>query len=78
MKKRNIICPEQIGFCKGKRTSDHIFVIKTLIDKFTQKDSRPNIGFKIISYTTFFVHVHVSASTLTDSSVWLYICFIIL
>jgi hypothetical protein len=40
MKKRNIICPEQIGFCKGKRTSDHIFVIKTLIDKYTQKDSR--------------------------------------
>ena len=22
--KRNIICPEQIGFCKEKRTSDHI------------------------------------------------------
>ena len=34
--KRNLICPEQIGFCKGKRTSDHIFVLKTLIDKYTQ------------------------------------------
>ena len=34
--KRNIICPEQIGFCKGKRTSDHMFVMKCLIDKYTQ------------------------------------------
>ena len=34
---RNIICKEQIGFCKDKRTSDHMFVLKTLIDKYTQK-----------------------------------------
>ena len=38
--KRNIICPEQIGFCKGKRTSDHIFVLKTLIDKYTQSGTK--------------------------------------
>ena len=38
--KRNLICSEQIGFCKGKRTSDHIFVLKTLIDKYTQKGSK--------------------------------------
>jgi hypothetical protein len=31
---RNIIKPEQIGFCKGKRTSDHHFVLKTLIEKY--------------------------------------------
>lgn len=35
--KRNIICSEQIGFSKGMRTSDHIFVLKTLIDKYTQQ-----------------------------------------
>ena len=37
---RHLICPEQIGFCKGKRTSDHIFVLKTLIDKYTHQSSR--------------------------------------
>lgn len=37
---RNIIRPEQIGFCKGKRTSDHIFVLKTLIEKYTQQGNK--------------------------------------
>lgn len=37
---RNIICPEQIGFRKGKRTSDHMFVLKCLIDKYTQTGSK--------------------------------------
>jgi hypothetical protein len=31
--KRQLIRNEEIGFPKGKRTSDHIFVLKTLIDK---------------------------------------------
>ena len=35
--KRNIIRAEPIGFCKGKRTSDHMFVLKTLIDKYTKQ-----------------------------------------
>jgi hypothetical protein len=26
------IRPEQIGFCKNKGTSDHMFVLKTLIE----------------------------------------------
>jgi hypothetical protein len=30
----NSICPEQIGFKRGARTSDHIFTLKSLIDKF--------------------------------------------
>jgi len=34
----NIISLEQIGFCKEKRTSDHHFVLKTLIDKYTQQN----------------------------------------
>ena len=38
--KRNFICPEQIGFCKGKRTSDHMFVLKCLIEKYTQSGSK--------------------------------------
>jgi hypothetical protein len=38
--KRNIVSREQIGFCKGKRTSDHIFTLKTLIDKYTQQGSK--------------------------------------
>jgi exonuclease III len=34
----NDILPEnQIGFRKGYRTTDHIFVLKTLIDKYTKK-----------------------------------------
>lgn len=36
----NIICPEQICFSKGSRTSDHMFVLKTLIDKYTQQGSK--------------------------------------
>jgi hypothetical protein len=36
----NIICPEQISFSKGSRTSDHMFVLKTLIDKYTQQGSK--------------------------------------
>jgi hypothetical protein len=35
--KRNIVSREQIGFYKGKRTSDHIFALTTLIDKYTQQ-----------------------------------------
>ena len=36
----NIICPEQIAFSKDSRTSDHMFVLKTLIDKYTQQRSK--------------------------------------
>ena len=36
----NIICPEQIGFSKGSRTSDHMFVLKSLIDKYTKQGSK--------------------------------------
>jgi hypothetical protein len=34
LENNNIICPEQIGFKRGARTSDHIFTLKSLIDKF--------------------------------------------
>ena len=38
--KRNLIKKEQIGFCKNKRTTDHLFVLKTLVDKYTQQGSK--------------------------------------
>jgi exonuclease III len=37
LKKNNVIIKEQIGFEEGCRTSDHVFVLKTLIDKYTKK-----------------------------------------
>ena len=35
--KHNIMKKEQIGFKKGARTADHMFILKTLIDKYTNK-----------------------------------------
>ena len=37
----NIINNEQIGFIKGRRTTDHIFVLKTLVDKYVKRKSQP-------------------------------------
>ena len=37
----NIINKEQIGFMKGRRTTDHMFVLKTLIDKYVERNSKP-------------------------------------
>ena len=38
---RNIIHPSQIGFQSGRRTADHIFVLKTIIDKhINQKNEK--------------------------------------
>ena len=36
-----IIHDEQIGFTKDKRTTDHMFVLKTLVEKHTTKGSKP-------------------------------------
>lgn len=41
LKERGIICEEQIGFTKGKRTADHMFILKTLVDQHTKKGSKP-------------------------------------
>ena len=38
--KNNIIYNSQIGFRKGYRTSDHIFVLKTLVDLYTKNDKK--------------------------------------
>ena len=37
MQEKNLIIKYQIGFSKKARTSDHIFVLKTLIDKYLAK-----------------------------------------
>jgi hypothetical protein len=37
----NIINKEQFGFMKGRRTTDHMFVLKTLIDKYVERNSKP-------------------------------------
>ena len=41
----NIISPNQIGFCKGYRTSDHIFLLKTLITKLLRKKKQLFVAF---------------------------------
>lgn len=40
LEKHGIITPEQIGFTKNSRTSDHIFTLKTAITKYTNKTSQ--------------------------------------
>lgn len=40
---RNSACPDianQLGFCKGSQTSDHILVLKTIIDKYLKKQKK--------------------------------------
>ena len=39
-KDNNLIDEKQIGFNKGSRTSDHIMVVKSLIDKYTKKGKK--------------------------------------
>ena len=41
----NIISEEQIGFRKKHRTSDHLFILKTLIDKYKNSKQKLYIGF---------------------------------
>ena len=38
--KNNTISPNQIGFRKGYRTADHIFLLKTLIDKVLKRKKK--------------------------------------
>lgn len=40
LKVNNIIADEQIGFKRGCRTSDHIFKLKTIIDKYLNKSKK--------------------------------------
>ena len=41
-KKHNPIHASQIGFLEGCRTTDHIFSLKTLINKYTLEKKRNN------------------------------------
>ena len=38
MNNKNILSPNQIGFIKGHSTSDHIFLLRTVIDKIVKRD----------------------------------------
>ncbi len=38
--KNKLIAPEQIGFEKGSSTSDHIFTLKTIIEKYTKRKTQ--------------------------------------
>ena len=40
LKTNNIISDYQIGFVKGKRTSDHIFVLKCIIEGKRKKNKQ--------------------------------------
>ena len=37
---KQLISPHQIGFMKGSRTSDHVFLLKTAIDKIVKKNGK--------------------------------------
>ena len=41
LQERDILCKEQIGFIKGNRTTDHMFILKNLIDRHTSKGASP-------------------------------------
>ena len=45
LENNNIISEEQIGFRKKHRTSDHLFILKTLIDKYKNAKKSLYIGF---------------------------------
>jgi hypothetical protein len=41
LSENNILCPNQIGFKKLTRTTDHMFIIRTLIDKYVKHGNSP-------------------------------------
>ena len=40
LEERNILKPNQIGFCKGYRTSDHVFVLNSMINSYIRKGKK--------------------------------------
>ena len=42
LENRSFLIKEQAGFRKNFRTSDHLFILKTIIDKYTQKSGKMN------------------------------------
>jgi hypothetical protein len=41
LKDKDIMRREQIGFVKGCRTSDHMFILQTIIQKYAKNESKP-------------------------------------
>ncbi len=60
--KNKLVHENQIGFSKRSRTSDHIFVLKTLIDKITKRD-------KGVLYTCF-VDFHKAFDTVSHAGLF--------
>ena len=40
LEERKILKPNQIGFCKGYRTADHVFVLNSMINSYTRKGKK--------------------------------------
>ena len=40
MDTKKLLSPEQIGFIKGKSTSDHIFFLQTIVEKVVKKKKK--------------------------------------
>ena len=40
MASEKLLSPNQIGFMKGSTTSDHIFLLQTIIEKFVKKNKK--------------------------------------
>ena len=50
----NIIPPNQIGFRKGSRTSDHVLVLKSLIDKYINGPKKSYLYVCFIDFSAAF------------------------
>jgi retron-type reverse transcriptase len=50
----NVIPPNQIGFRKGARTSDHILVLKSLIDKYINRAGKSYLYVCFIDFSAAF------------------------
>ena len=50
IEEKEIISANQIGFMKGSRTSDHIFLIKTIVEKVVKKGHKKNLFCAFIDF----------------------------
>ena len=65
IEEKQLISPNQIGFMKGSRTSDHIFLLQTIIEKVVKKNKQKLYGafidftkaYDTVSRDTLFKHL---------------------
>ena len=81
-KTNNTLHPSQIGFVPGNRTSDHIFSLRTLIDKYVLNTTKGKLFgcFAFVDFRKAFDSIWHPARYLSiiliDSSIILYQIFI--